>query len=186
LETRLYLIRHAESEGNANKVMQGGGEYPLSGTGRAQAEQASGLLRALEPTFVASSDLSRAVDTAILAIGRVDLTDPRLRERSAGPWEGKPRSALEAAHPGALDDDALRPAGFEPAERVLVRMLDASRELLTRPGNTIAFTHGAVLRILEADLGGTGRRFAHLEALILRPGLTLIGRDNFLVNGEQH
>jgi broad specificity phosphatase PhoE len=182
---RLYLIRHAESEGNARKIMQGAAEYPLSDEGRAQALRAAAHIHALDPLLVVSSDLARAVDTALLTTGRVDRKDLRLRERGAGPWEGVPRSSLEAAHPGALEDDALRPDGFEDARDVVARMRAAATELLDLSCVVVAITHGAVLRALEKDLTGTGARFGHLEALVLGPGLVVIGRADFLHSGAQ-
>ena len=179
-ESRLYLVRHAESEGNAHKIMQGAGEYPLTENGRSQAVLAAAKLRALTPALVVASDLSRARDTALLVTGRVDRIDPRLRERGAGLWEGKPRSSLESAHPGSLNDDTLRPGEFETAEEVVYRMREVATELLNHGGVIVAITHGAVLRLLERDLANTGERFDHLEALVLGAGLVVVGRENFL------
>jgi broad specificity phosphatase PhoE len=184
-EPRLYLMRHAESEGNAGKIMQGAGEYPLSEAGRAQARRAALLIGTICPSLVVASDLARAKDTALLVTGRVDRTDPRLRERGAGLWEGRPRSALEAAYPGALENDTLRPEGFEAAGDVVTRMRDVSSELLEHAGVVVAVTHGAVLRLLEKDLGGSGARFSHLGALVLGPDLVIVGRVDFLVAGDQ-
>lgn len=180
---RLYLVRHAESEGNAGKIMQGAGEYPLSANGRAQAQRAAAQLAALAPDLVVASDLHRARDTALLTIGRLDLIDPRLRERGAGHWEGRPRAELEAAHPGALEDDDLRPDGFELADDVVARMRAAATALLARDEIVVAFTHGAVLRLLDRDLGGSGARFSHLDALELTAGLVIAGRSSFLPSG---
>lgn len=184
-EPRLYLVRHAESEGNARKIMQGAREYPLSEGGRSQAVRAAENLRALAPALVVASDLTRASDTALLMAGRVDRIDPRLRERGAGLWEGKPRSSLEAAHPGSLDDDALRPDEFETAEEVVGRMREVATELLNHGGVIVAVTHGAVLRLLEKDLTNAGERYGHLEALVLGAGLVVVGRENFFRAGGQ-
>lgn len=176
--TRLLLIRHAESEGNAGKIMQGAGEYPLSARGRQQALLAAPRIASLPLTLVAASDLSRARDTALLTTGRVDLLDPRLRERGAGDWEGRTRAEMEATHPGSLEDDRLRP-GFEPRPDVFARMDAACRDLLTTPGLVAAFTHGAVMRLFEAHLGGPGDRFTHLEALCLGEDMSVLGRAGF-------
>ena len=184
-ESRLYLVRHAESEGNAHKIMQGAGEYPLTENGRSQAVLAAAKLRALTPALVVASDLSRARDTALLMAGRVDRIDSRLRERGAGLWEGKPRSDLESAHPGSLNDDALRPGEFETAEEVVYRMREVATELLNHGGVVVVITHGAVLRLLERDLANTGERFDHLEALVLGTGLVVVGRENFLSEGSK-
>jgi probable phosphoglycerate mutase len=175
----LYLVRHAESVGNQDRIMQGVQEYPLSAAGRAAAGAAGPAMRALCPDRVVSSDLSRAVDTAILALGRVDLLDQRLRERSAGPWEGVPRAVLEAAHPGALEDDARRPEGFEPVDAVVSRMIAACQELLTQQGRTVAITHGGSLRLLATALNVPGRRFEHLEGLVIGGAVQVIDRCRF-------
>ena len=57
-EPRLYLVRHAESEGNARKITQGAGEYPLSEMGRTQALRANSVFNALYPFLVVASDLA--------------------------------------------------------------------------------------------------------------------------------
>lgn len=182
-ETCIVLLRHAESEGNAGKIMQGCGEYPLSVLGREQAAAAFAILAEWPITMVAASDLSRAQDTAKLAAGRLDVVDPRLRERNAGPWEGRPRGELEALHPGALEDDDLRPDGFESSADVAHRMRAACYDLGDLDGLAVAFTHGASLRVLARDLGGDGRRFAHLEGLCLGADLSMLGRI-FLLRRE--
>jgi broad specificity phosphatase PhoE len=64
-------------------------------------------------------------------------------------------------------------------------MRAAATELLDLSGVVVAITHGAVLRALEKDLTGTGTRFGHLEALVLGPGLVVIGRADFLHSGAQ-
>lgn len=159
--------------------MQGSAEYPLSDRGRRHALEAAPSLRGLNFEFVASSPLSRAVDTARLVAGRLDQVDPRLVERGAGIWEGAARSELELAHPGSLENDLLRPDDFEPELEVLARMRAAAEDLLHRPGPVLAVSHGSVLRLLERSLGGSGQRFRHLEALLLGPGPRILGRVRF-------
>jgi len=173
---RLVLIRHAESVGNAEGIMQGGGEYPLSAAGRTQALAAAEDIAAWPVAWVIGSDLGRAMETARLVTGRLDGVEPRLRERGAGVWEGRRRIEIEQLHPGSLEDDALRPEGFEPESVVVARMRAGCAELLARPGLTLAFTHGAVLRVLARELGEGGGRFSHLEGLVLGEGFALLGR----------
>jgi probable phosphoglycerate mutase len=163
--------------------MQGCGEYPLSALGREQATAVFPVLAEWPVTMVAASDLSRAQDTAMLATGRLDVIDARLRERGAGAWEGRPRAELEALHPGALEDDDLRPDGFEPAVDVGHRMRDACVNLAAKDGLVVAFTHGAALRVLARELGADGARFAHLEGLYLGEDLSVLGRVRLLSDG---
>lgn len=83
---------------------------------------------------------------------------------------------MERLHPGSLEDDARRPAGFEEEESVVTRMSDACSDLVTRQGLVVAFTHGAVLRSLCASLGAGRKRFSHLEGLCLGDDLKVLGR----------
>ncbi len=175
----VYVLRHAESLGNTGSIMQGSSEYPLSDLGRLQAASVSDSIRGLSFKFVASSPLSRALDTTNLILGRVDSVDPRLTERSAGRWEGLSRSELESSHPGSLEDDRLRPADFEAEYDVVARMQAAVQDLLHLSGPTLAVSHGSALRLLELSLGGSGQRFRHLEALVLAPGPRILGRVCF-------
>ena len=63
--SRLFLCRHGETDSNAQSLLQGSGvDAPLNDVGRSQA---SALARALASTrmdLIASSTLSRAVETA--------------------------------------------------------------------------------------------------------------------------
>lgn len=176
--TRLLLIRYTESEGNATKIIQGSSEYPLSATGRQQAIQAAKNISQLQPVTVISSPLSRAIDTAMLAAGRVDYQDNRLREREAGAWEGRPRQELETAYAGALENDNLRPEEYETTESVITRILEALKEILAASpaGLILGISHGAVLRVLDRHLGGTGNRFGYLEGLALDDDLHILKR----------
>lgn len=116
--SKLILIRHGESEGNAAKIIQGYGEYPLSEKGRAQALAARSTIKAWQPNTYLSSNLSRALDTAlIISEGQEVIQDERYKERGAGKWEGTPRDEMERLHPGAMTNDELRPEGGTRAKK---------------------------------------------------------------------
>lgn len=89
----IIFIRHGESEGNAfsgrDKVFCGQWDYPLTQRGYMQAKALAGndLFEHAEAFFV--SDLKRATETARCIASREFITDPRLRERSLGEFEGK-------------------------------------------------------------------------------------------------
>jgi len=62
---RLYLLRHGETDWNAQGLMQGGGyDIPLNSKGRRQAEAAAKALATIPLDVVASSHLMRASQTA--------------------------------------------------------------------------------------------------------------------------
>src|SRR5215831_17829594 len=88
--TTILVVRHGESEGNAERRFGGHGPTPLSERGRAQA-RALGRVLANEPPpdAVYSSDLPRAVETAAIVMatggrGGTVIETPALRERSVG------------------------------------------------------------------------------------------------------
>jgi broad specificity phosphatase PhoE len=93
---RIYLLRHGETNWNAEGKIQGGGfDIPLNENGRAQAMAAARALEDIPLSLIASSPLSRAAETAdLLAEGRGDyerILVPGLTEMSFGEFEGFPR-----------------------------------------------------------------------------------------------
>ena len=63
-ETKLMVIRHAETIWNRDKRMQGTTDTALSDVGRAQAQALGRRLAGRDFRALYSSDLSRARDTA--------------------------------------------------------------------------------------------------------------------------
>lgn len=89
--TRLYLIRHGQSAGNAAGRFGGHGVTPLSDLGREQAELTSQVLAKEGIDAIYSSDLIRAVQTAEPLARRLNLpirTSKSFRERNVGVLEG--------------------------------------------------------------------------------------------------
>lgn len=62
--TRLFLVRHGQSAGNAEGRFGGHSPTPLSDLGIRQAEQTAKVLAKEKITAIYSSDLYRAVQTA--------------------------------------------------------------------------------------------------------------------------
>lgn len=93
-----YFMRHGESQANAQGVMGGWTDAPLTDLGQAQARAAALRLGDRVVTGLYVSPLMRAWQTAqaVLA-GRPGLPvtmAPDLRERNWGIWEGQPVSVL--------------------------------------------------------------------------------------------
>lgn len=90
----LVLIRHGESEGNAENRMCGQINYDLTPLGIQQSHEAGQTLAPYRFDLVISSDLERARKTAELLLknshhGMSDITLlEELRERSGGVYEG--------------------------------------------------------------------------------------------------
>jgi broad specificity phosphatase PhoE len=130
--TALLLVRHGETDWNADGRLQGHTDRPLSEFGRRQARQLAEELAEEKLDAIYASDLSRARETAELVGARLGLpvvVDPDLREKDWGTWEGltavereqvefvgETREAHEERVLGALS----RIAEGHPGGRVLV------------------------------------------------------------------
>ncbi len=89
--TRLYLIRHGQSAGNAEGRFGGHGPTPLSDLGREQAEKTAQMLAKEGIDVIYSSDLDRAVQTAEPLAELLNLPihkSKAFRERHVGVLEG--------------------------------------------------------------------------------------------------
>src|SRR5262244_3299023 len=95
--TALVLLRHGESTWNAEGLFTGWVDVGLSGQGAAEAVAGGTLLRdsGLRPDVVHTSVLTRAIQTAHLALEAADLLwlpvrrSWRLNERHYGALQGK-------------------------------------------------------------------------------------------------
>jgi broad specificity phosphatase PhoE len=100
--TRLYLIRHGQSSGNAEGRFGGHGPTPLSRLGHEQAEKTAKVLAKEGISTIYSSDLLRAVQTAeplskLLDIP-INITEA-FRERHVGVLEGLTFDESKVAFP---------------------------------------------------------------------------------------
>ncbi len=89
--TRLFLIRHGQSAGNAEGRFGGHGPTPLSDLGRRQSDRTARALSNEGINAIYSSDLLRAVQTAEPLAAALDLpinTSAAFRERHVGVLEG--------------------------------------------------------------------------------------------------
>lgn len=154
----IYVLRHGETEWNAEGRFQGALNSPLTELGRAQAAQQAQILSQLDlQAFdIRVSPQGRAFETAAIALARQVArleTDARLREIGVGEWSGKLREGLSVQGatltdtpdgPLALYEHAPGGEGFA-ALRARCEDFLAS---LTQP--TICVTHGITSRMLRA------------------------------------
>ncbi len=100
--THVVIIRHGQSQGNAEGRFGGHTDTPLSARGHKQAEATARTLASEEFTAIYSSDLPRAIETATpLAklTGAPLITTDALRERSVGVMEGLTFEEAAEQHP---------------------------------------------------------------------------------------
>ncbi|WNM28288.1 histidine phosphatase family protein [Demequina capsici] len=178
--TRLYVVRHGQTDWNLENRLQGSTDIPLNDTGRAQAaDAAAGLLAQLTgaPTVVASH-LSRAIETAQILFTDLDVVihrDPRIGERSYGVWEGLEADLRQVHHPEDYDrwKAGLEPRikGYETHAMLAERTVAAAHEWVQRVdavggGDLVLVSHGSAGRMLLASLLGmstSGRALGNLE-----------------------
>ncbi|CAM4220800.1 histidine phosphatase family protein [Vibrio neonatus] len=101
-KTKIFLLRHGQTQWNVEGRLQGQKNSPLTEMGVQQSIQARKLLEQFEIHKAYVSPLLRAVDTSeILLEGRgVDVsTSESLKEIHLGAWEGKLRADAESANP---------------------------------------------------------------------------------------
>jgi probable phosphoglycerate mutase len=145
--TSLYLVRHGETDWNAQRRIQGSTDIPLNATGRAQAATTGALLARRDWDGIFSSPLSRAFETASIIAREVGLDTPEpiaaLVERNYGDAEGLGWEQVESRFPG----DTPVP-GRETHAEVAARVVPALVDLATsRPGESlIVVSHGGVIR----------------------------------------
>lgn len=161
----LYLIRHGETDWNAEGRLQGGRDIPLNDFGRVQAEEAGQKLRELDPlaqdlAFLCSP-MSRARETMEILRRSIGLhpttyrVDERLRELTFGEWEGRTWRQVRAADPDrarAREQNkwSYVPPGGESYQMLMERIMPVLRDI-ERP--TAVVSHGGVMRAALAGFG---------------------------------
>lgn len=147
--TTLLLVRHGETDWNAEGRLQGHTDRPLSDYGRRQAQQLAEELEREEIDAIYSSDLARARETAQIVGERLALPvelDPELREKDWGTWEGLT----------AVERDRVEFAG-ESTEAHQERMLRALARISERhpgDGRVLVVTHGGSMRRVQTAAMG--------------------------------
>ncbi len=166
---RILLVRHGQSEWNAEGRWQGQADIDLSDLGRKQAHAAAANLGSF--SMIASSTLSRAAETAFiisqqLGIGPV-VPIPALVERSAGEWSGLTRADIERDWPGYLKADN-RPPGYEHDPELWERVrvgLDEVAAMLSGDDEALVVAHGGIIYMLEERMGERRGGIPNLGAL---------------------
>jgi len=153
----LYILRHGETEWNAQNRMQGELNSALTPKGERDAARQGEILQTLDLDgfqFLTSPQ-GRAIQTAGIALARVAVavrTDDRLREIGVGDWSGRLRDTLPM--PSGKDpfmaqyEIAPNGEGFAALE---LRCHDFLADL---KGPTVIVTHGITSRMIRSIVIG--------------------------------
>ncbi len=165
--TTIYIARHGQNEDNANGVLNGHRDLPLTDLGRRQAHQLGESIKRQNLKFDAiyTSPLSRAYETARIASTLAGLPNPIIHddliERDFGMMTGKPVASIEElCTPDIIKAEKttyfLCPDGAETFPELLNRgcdVLDFVRA--NHPDQTILLVcHGDIGKMIYAAASG--------------------------------
>ena len=181
--TRIYFVRHGESESNLITQFAGSLDKPLTDRGREQAALTADYLKDISFAAVYASDLSRAYETgrAIAEQNAVPLFGATaLREIYAGDWEGKSYAALErdfADTYGVWRQQiglAQCPNG-ESVAQLQARVKQCIEELVARhPNENICVaTHATPIRVMECIWTDTPLERMHTIPWVSNASITI-------------
>jgi len=173
LSTHVLLIRHGQSEGNAERRFGGHTATPLSPRGRKQANAMARALKDEELTAIYSSDLARAIETAQPLAKLTGLhihPTTAFRERSVGVMEGLTFEDAAQKHPEQYAALLRRDfehvlTGGESYRQLLDRAWQKLDEIIeqNKGGKIAVFSHTGTICILALHLMGA------LDAPELKP-----------------
>lgn len=156
--TEIYIIRHAEAEGNLYRRAQGWYDSLITPRGYEQIKALSKRFDGVKIDRVYSSPLfrTRTTASAICAPRNLAMTLMEdMREIDVGPWEDMPWGEIARLWPEQLYDfncqiDKFHMEGAETVYGVQRRMLGAIHTVAEEcPGMTVAaFSHGMAIRLL--------------------------------------
>lgn len=172
--TTFALIRHGQTDWNAQRRLQGSTDIPLNDVGRGQAREAVAALSVYEWDAVVSSPLSRAAETADLIAAGLGLSVvrrvPELTERDFGPAEGlQAGPELEALRTpdgfhGAESDDEAAGRGLGALE-ALAEEFRGSRVLVVAHGTLIRLSLGRAIGRTLQSIDNAVLNLAHHHAV---------------------
>jgi broad specificity phosphatase PhoE len=156
----LYLIRHGQSQANADQIIAGSHNSPLSDIGQQQAAYAGETAKQyLHFDLIVSSPMSRALETAQIIAHSLDYPSEKieiiedLRERNLGDVEGKTYAA--APQNDGNYEDAENVPGVEPLQHLFDRAAGVLENLNSHPEKSILIVaHNGCGRMLRVVAQG--------------------------------
>lgn len=153
-----YFLRHGETDWNVERRCQGQLDIPLNDHGKNQAKIIQSLIKDLPITKCVSSDLSRALETAKIALHdsamAIEAT-PLLRERHFGNLQGQLFNEIEKQ---------VGPSGMveDPTIETDDAMWERWQKISLQPNNTLFVTHGGFIRVVLNKLGLTDQKIKNV------------------------
>ncbi len=173
---KLGLIRHAMTQWNCEKKIQGREDIELSLQGRKQAEAWAEILSSEQFDLILSSTMKRAQQTALIIQKRINVDieyDINLREQDFGQWEGEKIKDIREHNPGQIESQESRgwefcPPGGESRINVLNRAFRAIETAVKKDDNKyiLMVSHNSVIKTLIYK--ALNRKFTLDETSVLK------------------
>ena len=198
--TRIFLIRHGETEWNKLKRLQGNSNVNLSPEGIRQARLLAAHAPISHVDAIYSSDLARAISTAEILSAHFGVSVRpmiELRETNFGDWEGKSIRELAMECPDDFGKFFTAPEMCTPPRgetflQCQARVINALYRIIAEHDeqNVIIVSHGAVIRlILCAALGMPIQKMWAIAQFNMALNILRVDEGNFtveLLNGTAH
>lgn len=162
--TQIYLVRHAEAEGNLYRRIHGHYDSLITDLGYRQIAALAHRFESIHVDAVYSSDLFRTRTTAGAIYkpkGLPLVTRKALREVSMGVWEDRPWGEVHRTDAQQLawfnaTDARWGVEGGETFQRLRERISAAIRQIArNHPGQTVAVvSHGTAIRECPGCISG--------------------------------
>jgi broad specificity phosphatase PhoE len=104
--TRIFVVRHGETDGNLKKIYRGRWDLPLNATGEQQVKKAGAALKPFELTAIYQSPLLRTKQTAVALAEHQAVTpqdDGSLIDIDYGEWTKIPDAEVANKYPDLYD-----------------------------------------------------------------------------------
>ena len=198
----IYLARHGQDEDNAQGILNGHRNQPLTTLGLEQASSLANFIKEAELTFdaVYSSPLIRAQETALIVTSALNLPNPiilpELIERDFGVMTGQKTADIKKmCAPDIIQAEIityfLSPEGAETFPDLIVRgqrILDIIKAK-HQSGQVLLVSHGDIGKMIYAAYYNLSWEKVLTDFHFGNTGLILLsgeeGDDNFIFKTKQ-
>lgn len=162
--TKIYLVRHGETDWNIKGIIQGQTNIPLNKTGEIQARECGEYFKNKPIDAIISSPLMRAKKTTQLINQTLNLRiiyEDRLKERYFGIAEGKSKVELIKKFPQQIYPSQEPRLALN--KRAMIALNDIVRAYPNQ--NVLVIAHGAVINSILASVSNhtVGSRITTLK-----------------------
>lgn len=187
-QQKFFIVRHGQTQQNAQDVFIGKTEAKLNREGEEQACEAGRIIASnltSSSVQIYSSPQERCLQTARIIAQQLRLKHLKvnevvgLEERNFGDWEGMSREEIRARYPDIYDqyeNDPLHcvlPGDAERIQSVIKRAEECKNAVLEDTAdNIIIVTHKTIGRLLLCSL--TGRPYSDYRTLVFGNGNPVI------------